>query len=295
MLCVVWGSTWLVIKEGYGGLGAFNVASLRFLIAGLVMTPIAFALRVPWPKTRPEWSVVAVVGTLLFATHYGLIYWAELTLDSGLTAVLFAVMPLITAALAHAYLPKERLTPRKLVGALIAFGGIAALFGDSLRFDASLALPMAAVLVGASLAAAASVVTKKHGAELHPAAINAPAMLLGGVLLAGASFVAGDGYSLPSAGTTWSAVLYLAVIGSVLTFLVYFHLLRTWEATTMSYIAIFTPVVALALGFWVRQERLTAWAGVGAALVLVGVLIALTRGPAERVRGAAAEPEELES
>jgi drug/metabolite transporter (DMT)-like permease len=280
-LCLIWGSTWLVIKIGYGGLGPFNVAALRFILAAGLMAALVPVLRAPWPRGRAQWAVVLVVGTFLFAADYGLIYWAEQWLDSGLTAVLFAVMPILTAIAAHIYLPAERLTPRRLGGAMVAFAGVVTLFGDSLRFDAALLWPMAAIVASAVCAATASVFAKRHGADLHPASLNAPAMMVGALLLGAASLVAGDGFALPRDPGGWWAVGYLAVLGSVVTFLIFFHLLKSWEATTMSYIAVITPVIALALGWLVRGERLTTWILLGGALVLAGVMIGVTgRRPA---------------
>jgi drug/metabolite transporter (DMT)-like permease len=285
LLCLIWGSTWLVIKVGYGGLGPFNIAALRFLAAGALMALLVPALGARWPRGREQWAVVAVVGVFLFAADYGLIYWAEQWLDSGLTAVLFAVMPVLTAVAAHLYLPAEPLTPRRIGGALVAFAGVVVLFGDSLSFDAGLLWPMAAIVASAACAAVASVFTKRHGAALHPASLNAPAMLLGALLLAAASLAAGDGLALPRDASGWWAVGYLAVAGSVVTFLIFFRLLKSWEATTMSYIAVITPVIALALGWLVLGERLTGWSLPGGALVLAGVAIALReRGGAGAVR-----------
>src|SRR5262247_2680158 len=94
LLCLIWGSTWMVIKVGYGGLGPFNVAALRFFLAGAVMAGAAWLTGARWPRGTPEWIAVAAVGLLMFAADYGLIYWAELYIDSGLTAVLFATLPL---------------------------------------------------------------------------------------------------------------------------------------------------------------------------------------------------------
>ncbi len=282
LLCLIWGSTWLVIKIGYGGLGPFNVAALRFVLAAVLMGALAPVLGAGWPRGRQQWSVVVVVGTFLFAADYGLIYWAEQWLDSGLTAVLFAVMPILTAVAAHVYLPAERLTPRRIGGALVAFSGIVVLFGDSLRFDATLFWPMAAIVASAACAAVASVYTKRHGTSLHPATLNAPAMMLGALLLAAVSLAAGDGFALPRETTGWWAVGYLAVLGSVVTFFIYFWLLKAWEATTMSYIAIVTPVIALALGWVVLGERITAWSLVGGVVVLAGVALALSRPAAHR-------------
>lgn len=280
LLCAIWGSTWLVIKVGYGGLGAFNVAAIRFLLAGALLVPVALALRVPWPQGRAQWGLVLFVGAVLFAADYGLIYWGEQWLDSGLTAILFAVMPLTTAVFAHAYIPGDRLSPRKLGGTILAFLGVVALFADHLVIDPTKALPMAAILASTVAAAAASVATKRHGKALHPAALNAPAMLFGGLLLLAASLVAGDGFALPRDAPTWGAIAYLAVAGSIVTFLVYFTLMKRWNVTTMSFVSVFTTIVALLLGFVILGERPTPWTALGALLVLGGVSLALTRAKA---------------
>lgn len=288
MLSAIWGSTWLVIKVGYGGLGPFNVAALRFFIAGLLFVPLVYAFRARWPRGRTEWGLVAWVGVTMFFLDYGLIYWGEQSIDSGLTAILFATLPLQTALVAHAYIPGDRLTWRKLAGTLLALLGVAALFGDNLRIDPTKAIPMLAIVASAFLAALASVASKRHGADLHPAALNAPAMLLGAVLLTLASLVTGDGFALPVDALTWGAVLYLALVGSVVTFLVYFILLKTWNVTSLSFISVFTPVVALLLGFLVLGERPSVWTGLGAVLILAGVVLSVTSAGAARASSARA-------
>ena len=189
MLCLIWGSTWLVIKVGYGGLGPFNVAAVRFLIAGAVLMAIVPLLRARWPSTRTEWPLVAWVGLVLFAADYGLIYWGEQFLDSGMTSILFALLPLVTIGFAHLYVPGDRITSRKLAGTVLAFVGIVALFGGRIRIDPAGLGPMLAIVASTVCAAAAGVATKRHGATLHPAALNAPAMLIGAAALAVASLI----------------------------------------------------------------------------------------------------------
>jgi drug/metabolite transporter (DMT)-like permease len=276
LLCIIWGSTWLVIKVGYGGLGPFNVAALRFLVAGVAFAALIPLFGVRWPRGASEWTLVTFVGVVLFGVDFGLIYWGEQVLDSGLTAILFATLPLITILTAHVYLPADRITPRKLAGTLLAFFGVVALFGDSVRIDPSKAWPMAAIVVSAACAAFAGIATKRHGAALHPATLNAPAMLIGALTLAATSLIVGDGLRLPSTPATWAAVAYLAFIGSVVTFLAYFTLLKTWNVTSLSFISVFTPAIALLLGFVFLDERPTLLAGLGALLILVGVITATT-------------------
>jgi drug/metabolite transporter (DMT)-like permease len=284
LLCVIWGSTWLVIKVGYGGLGPFNVASLRFFIAGLVFVPLVGAFGARWPRGRSEWTLVMFVGLVLFGIDFGLIYWGEQFLDSGLTAILFATLPLITIAIAHLYLPGDRITPRKLAGTLLAFLGVVALFGENVRIDPAKAMPMLAIVASAACASAAGVATKRHGSALHPAALNAPAMLVGAVALLAASLVAQEDFRLPADRATWAAVAYLAIAGSVVTFLAYFTLLKTWSVTSLSFISVFTPAIALLLGFLFLDERPTLLAGVGAVLIMVGVMTALTNSTTTATR-----------
>ncbi len=276
LLCVIWGSTWLAIKVGYGGLGPFNVAALRFFIAGAIFVALVPLFRARWPRGAGEWSLVVFVGLGLFAIDYGLIYWGEQFLDSGLTAILFATLPLVTVILAHLYLPAEPMTLRRILGTLLAFLGVAALFGDRIRLDPSVIGPMVAIIASAVFAAATSVATKRHGAALHPAALNAPAMLVGSGALAAASLGAGDGLALPRDAATWGAVSYLAVAGSVLSFLMYFTLLKTWSVTSLSFVSVFAPAIALLLGFVFLDERPTALTAVGALLILSGVVLAVT-------------------
>lgn len=266
----------MVIKVGYGGLGPFNVAALRFFVAGLLCVPVVPLARARWPRGTGEWLLVTFVGVVLFGLDYGLIYWSEQFIDSGLTAVLFATLPLITIFAAHLYVPGEPITRRKFAGTLLAFLGVVALFGDRLRLDPEKAMPMAAVIAATGFAAAATVATKRHGAALHPAALNAPAMLVGAATLIVASLVSGESFTIPRDGQTMAAIAYLAVAGSVISFLAYFSLLKTWSTTSLSFISVFTPAIALLLGFMFLDERPTPLTAVGGVLILAGVTLAVT-------------------
>ena len=274
LLCLIWGSTWMVIKIGYGGLGPFNVAGLRFLLAGVLMAAVAQATQVRWPRGRQEWTAVVIVGLLMFAGDYGLIYWAEQYIESGLTAVLFATLPLMTLFVARAYLPGERITPGKLASSVLALGGTVALFADRLQLDAGATRPMLAVLGATLCAAVASVVSKRDAHDIPAASLNATSMLIGAGVLLVVALARGEGVHVPADAGTWAALVYLSLAGSVLAFLVYFSLLKTWSVMSLSFISVFTPIIALLLGFVFLNEPLTAWKVGGAVLILVAVVLA---------------------
>jgi drug/metabolite transporter (DMT)-like permease len=275
LLCFIWGSTWLAIKIGYGGLGPFTVAALRFAIASAVLSAIVPIVGARWPRGRAEWTLVAVVGVLLFGGDYGLIYWAEQYIDSGLTAILFGTFPLVTMLCAHVYVPGEQLTPRKAAGAALAFAGVVALFGDRLNVNASALGPMAAVIGAVVCAAISNVATKRHGGGLHSAPLNATTTIVGAICLAAMAVLTGEHLRLPPDAHAWAAVIYLALVGSVLAFLIYFSLLKTWASTTVSFFAVFTPIIAVVLGTIFLGERLSLWSVAGSALILTGVTITL--------------------
>ena len=263
----------MVIKVGYGGLGPFNVAGLRFVVAGLLMAVVAQATRARWPRGRPEWTAVMVVGLLMFAGDYGLIYWAEQYIASGLTAVLFATLPLMTLFIARAYIPGERITTGKLGSSVLALVGTVALFADQLRVDTAAIRPMLAVLGATLCAAVASVVSKRDAHDIPSATLTATSMLVGAAVLLLVALARGEGLRVPADAGTWAAVAYLSLVGSVLAFLIYFSLLKTWSVMSLSFISVFTPVIALLLGFVFLHEPLTLWRVAGTLLILVAVLL----------------------
>ncbi len=155
MLCGIWGSTWLAIRIGLEGAPPFLSASLRFVVAFATLVVLAAVFRSKWPNGRTEWALVVFVGIVLFTFDYGLIYWGENNgVESGLSAILFATLPLQTALVANALLREERLTLQKLVGIGLGFGGIVLIFrGQVATAGLERAFPMLAIVLSATCAA----------------------------------------------------------------------------------------------------------------------------------------------
>jgi len=278
MLCAIWGSTWLVIKIGLQGAPPLLAASLRFVVASVVLLVACLVFRSKLPKGRTEWALVAFYGVVLFGADYGLIYWGEGNhVDSGLSAVLFATFPFQTAIAAHALLKTERLSAQKLVGIALGFAGIAFIFRAQLAASADLFFPMLAIVLAATCAAAASVAVKRWGHDMDPVSLNAFSMGAGAVTLAAASLGAGETWAVPSWPTGILAIVYLSLAGSVVAFVTYLWLLKRIEATSLSYIAFVNPVVAVLLGFLVGDERLDALVLAGAGMTLAGIWLATSK------------------
>lgn len=279
LLSLVWGSTWLAIKVGLEGAPPLLGASMRFFLAAAILLPIAVLLRAKWPRSRVEWGVVVFVGIVLFVFDYALIYWAEsVGLESALAAILFTTMPFQTALMAHALVPKERLTGMKVLGIGMGFAGIFLIFGGGVTgLGPERFLPMIAVVLSAACASAASVVVKRWGPNADPYSWNALAMVIGAVGLLLFSRGAGEPLVAPGWPEGVLSIVYLAVFGTVVAFVGYIRLLRTFPVTTMSLIAFITPIVAVFLGLVVAGESLAPLAGVGAGVTLGGIVVSLWR------------------
>ena len=200
------------------------------------------------------------IGLVLFAADYGLIYWGEQFLDSSLTSILFALLPLVTIGFAHLYVPGDRITARKLAGSVLAFVGIVALFGDRVRLDPAGLGPMLAI-VGSTVCAAAAASRPNDTARIFTGVTQLTRHAHRRRSSGRRVTRLGDGLVLPRDAPTWSAIMYLAIAGSVATFLGYFTLLKSWSVTSLSFISVFTPAIALFLGFVFLDERPTISSG----------------------------------
>ncbi|MCA9655624.1 MAG: EamA family transporter [Myxococcales bacterium] len=278
LLCAIWGSTWLVIKTGLRELPPLTAAAARFTLAALVLALLApFLHRREGGERPPPWLAIAM-GTLNFAISYGAIYLAETVVPSGVASVLWAVFPLLTGAIAHRWLPGERLRPRQWAGLLLGLGGVAVLFVTDLRAIGPEALAAGALLLLSPLSAAVGqVVIKRHGTRVSATLLNRNGMLVGATVLWLAALPTESLADLSLGPAAIGSVLYLAVVGTAVTFGLYYWLLRFVSASRLSLIAYVTPAIALWLGWAVEGEPLALTTLLGTSLVLLGIAGALRR------------------
>src|SRR5436309_3633757 len=179
-LCVVWSSTWLVIKIGLRELPPISYAGIRFLIAIIVLLAVSYGRVRLLPRRALDYAVLAFTGVLMFAVNYGLLFWGELYVSSGLAAVLQATIPIFGMLFAHLMLPDEPLRLHKLSGALLALGGVTMICGRLLGFNGLMAFWAGlGIVFGAAGAAFSNVLLKVRSIQLAPAMIAAWQMIFG--------------------------------------------------------------------------------------------------------------------
>lgn len=294
LLCMIWGSTWLFIKLGLRDLPPLSFAATRFLLATLILSAIVAARRASLPRGRAEWALIAKTGVLAFALNYGLLFWGEQHISSGLAALIQASIPVFGMLLAHPYLPGERLNARKLTGALLGVVGVGVIFSSQLAAEGGMAVwGSAAVLAGAVFVAYANVLVKARGARLDAAVLSAGQMACGFVVLAAAGLTF-EGNPLNFRWTRLAVVclLYLTLVGSVAAFLLFYWLVRHVDVTKTMLIALVTPLAAVSLGVLVLGEEVTWRTLAGGALILAGIgLVVLRRGRATPTEAVTPEAE----
>jgi drug/metabolite transporter (DMT)-like permease len=279
ILCGIWGSTWLFIKLGLADLPPLTFAGIRFLFASLILVAVILARGVRWPRQRRDWFVIAIVGLLQFSLNYGLVFWGEQRISSGLAAVLQSTFPAFGLVIAHFYLPDEPITAKKVVGVLLGFAGVGIIFSQQLSIAGQSALWGSIALVLSALCGSyGNVLVKAYGTQIDPFVLAAGQMLCGfPPLLALGIATEGNPFRLHWTGMAILAMAYLVIVGSVLAFTLFYWLVRHMDVVNTMLIALVTPVVAVILGMIVLHEQLNWRLFAGAACIISGIAFIVLR------------------
>ncbi len=282
LLCLIWGSTWVFIKLGLDDWPPFTFAALRFLLAAVILWGVVLLRHSKLPRTLGDWARMAWLGTIAFGINFGLVFWGETRIPSGLTAMLQSVIPAFGFLLAHHYLPNERITLAKLIGVALGIAGVCFIFADQTSVAGTAALWGSAAIVLSSLCVAyCNVQIKLHCGHLDTPVLVAGQMGFGVLpLLAASWLVEGGPFNLRWTPMATVALVYLAIIGSVVALLLYFWLVKRVDVTKTMLVSLVTPVVALLIGWLVRGETLSWRLALGSVAILSGIgMIVLPKRP----------------
>jgi drug/metabolite transporter (DMT)-like permease len=275
-ICTIWGSTWLVIKIGLETMTPLLSSGLRFILAGVVLLSIIQYKKITIPWDRKTVGFLAMVALTSFSVPFALVYWGQQTVASGVTSILFAVFPFCVAIMSTLFLPNEKMNAAKIAGIVIGFSGIVVIFSDDLNIGTSneQIFGMLAIVSSALIQAFSAVMIKKHGHSLSPFIVTFLPMSLAGILLVSGSLVLEDLTTVEFTPTAIFSIIFLALFGSVATFVSYFWLLKRVEVVLLSLTSFVTPVIAVFLGVVILNEHLSSQLFAGSALVLCGILAA---------------------
>jgi drug/metabolite transporter (DMT)-like permease len=273
----VWGTTYLAIRVGVQEVPPFLLAGLRFLIAGGVIFGWMIAHGEPSP-TRSEWIGASIISIMIFVMDYGLLFWAEERVPSGVAAVMMATIPVFMALSEITILRTQKLTARLTLALLIGIGGVAVLMSRSLNLAGAPIDKMGAVaLIIASISwSIASVLTRKLSLPPSKVMSSGAQMLAGGVFLTLTSGAIGEFrnfHPLSVSPAAWFALLYLIVAGSIIGYTAYVWLIHHESLTKVGTYAYVNPVVAVLVGYFMGGEALGLRTILGTLFVLASVVV----------------------
>jgi drug/metabolite transporter (DMT)-like permease len=272
VMVVLGGANFVAVRFSNEELAPFWGAGSRFIISAVVLTLIGLILRVPFPRGRTLVGA-CLYGALGFGAFYGFAYVGLQEASAGSGAVLLSLAPLTTFLLAFIQ-RQEQFRWRALVGALVAVAGVVVMFG------APGGVPLGSVLafLGAAVAVGEAGVVAKWFPKAHPVSMNGVAMAVGSTLLLVLSLITGESWEVPIRPATWTALVYVILLGSVGLFVLYLFILKRWTASRTSYAFVLFPVVASLLGLWLQGDPITPALAIGGIIVLGGVYIGALHG-----------------
>jgi putative membrane protein PagO len=278
LLVLIWGSTWMAIHVLVGAVPPLRSAALRFLLAAALLVPIIQWLRLPWPREGGLRASLLLSVTMV-SLPYALIFWSAQHISSGLTALLYAAMPLLTTLLTP--LMERRSVPRAAWQAMVlGLGGIALVLSNAISTSPAQALGAVGVLVAVLLQAGSSIYAKQKLQGVQPLVGSSIQFFCAGTLLALGSLGSEHGRAVVWSAQAVFALLFLSVMSSVVSYSLYYWLLRTVEPYQITSLQLAVPIIAVVEGAIVLHEPL-AWYMIVGSLTVLGCVVFVVRAQRE--------------
>ena len=277
IISIIWGSTWLAIKIGLESVPPFYAVAIRFTVAAFVLGIVTLIRKEKLPFHQKAIKLYVALAVLSFSFPFALVYWGEQYIPSGLASILFAAYPFVVATGSHFFLPNEPLNPYKIVGIVLGFLGVLVIFWADIQIGEAKEWGMIAILLSTLMQGTSLIVVKRLHTNISATSMTLGGMLFGIVIMYLVAFAFEDFSSVHFDGKGIGTILYLGTLGSVVTFVVYYWLLKHVEAVYLSLVSLVTPVLAVVLGTLWFQESLSPRVFTGAGLVLLGIVIANAR------------------
>ena len=280
---MIWGSTWIVIRDQLGSVSPHWSVTYRFIIAGAAMALMA---KYKGESLRPDRSALiaaSVLGFTQFCVNFNSVYLAERHITSGLVATFFALLLIPNAVLARMFLG-QRVSGRFMLGSAVAIAGIALLFGHEWNIDPAgggdVGLGVALTILGMLGASSANIYQAMERCRRYPlTSLLAWSMAVGAVLDGLIAFAVAGPPTFDTRPSYVAGLFYLALAASALAFSLYFPVVRKIGAAKAAYSSVLVPIIAMGLSTLFEGYRWSALAVLGALLALGGMLIALSGKP----------------
>lgn len=274
-LSLLWGPAFMFMNVAVEEIPPLTLTAARVSLAAIILLLILKWQGRSLPRSRKHWKQFAFIGFTYNALPFFLISWGQQYIDSGLAAILVGTTPLFTMLMAQLFQTKESLDRNKVIGAFIGFSGVFFLFMPGLAVGVQLTFwGMAAALGAAASYGISLVYTRKNLRGLPPLIGPTAQLMMASVYLLPMSFIIEKPYNLPLPSlTAVTALLLLVLLSTVIAFVLYYRLMESTNATTLSLVTYLNPIVATILGVLLLQEPLSWTIYVGCGLILSGAAL----------------------
>lgn len=278
---LVWGSTFMWVKLGIREIGPFTLVMYRALFASL-----ALLIVIRYKKMKPfPWKFVGifmVMGLINAALPFAFVAWSEKFISSGMASILNSTVPFFTLLIAPFFIPKERITLLKMMGMLLGLGGIILLMSNKVTESfLNFGIGQVLMLLAAISYACAAVYARKKAPELEPEWQSFLQMGSAFIILLPAAILMDGGIALPRLPLTWLSIIWMGVMGSCVSLMIFFDLLRTVGPTKTTLTSYLFPVTGVILGILFLEEQVNLQMIYSGVIILIGVM--MVNQPEKRV------------
>ena len=271
LMCILWGFTWMYLKISLQEMPLYKGLSIRFISAGVIFWIIYFLKSEKVQLTKDLRRVYILFTLFNFSLCYYLTYWGTKFVFSNLGAILWSLLPLCVAFMAHFYLPDDKLTRRKFGGIIIGLvGSILLFYNKDLLGQGQTFLGLLAILLSVILAAWPNVHLKMQKSKINPYHLNAVGMSISGIIFLICALIFEGQASIPLDNKNMFAIFFLTVPGTVITWGIYIWLFNHLPVTQISYTAFYPPIIASIVGWFFLDELLPLTAILGSMLIIAG-------------------------
>jgi len=276
LVALFWGANWFVVKIGLESAPPLWLATARFVVSYIVLGIVILFRRPDFSSARANIGKIAFSGIFSYSLSYAFVYWGQGLVSSGLAAILFATVTFFVAIFSVWMLPDERMTIWKLAGVVSGFLGLVVIYYTDISLQGeSAALGSLLIILGASAAGFSTVFVRRYLKDIDPLVVTHTQMISGFMVLVTLALVCEDPRKISIDYGMILPTIYNSVFGTALAFWGFFFLLSRIEAVKASLVGFITPIVALFLGWLFLDETITVRFVLGAALVLLGVYLAV--------------------
>jgi drug/metabolite transporter (DMT)-like permease len=274
-ICLIWGTTYLVLRIAVLHFPPFLFVTIRQLIAGsLLVSFMLLSGKAAWPD-RAHVVRQAIAGFFMLSLGNGLVAWAEMVIPSGVAAIICSLMPMVVILINLAVNKDERPTVAIVIGVLLGLGGIMMIFGEHIVEFANVEYQLGIIVIFIAVLswAGGSVWLKRRGNDGN-AFLNAGLqMFFAGVWLIPGALIFDDLGSVTWSAEAFYSMIYLVLIGSIVAYACYSYVLRKLPMTIVSLYAYVNPIVAVILGWIVLSEKLNLRIGIAILVTIAGIYI----------------------